>query len=147
MQDAAKLLHLLLDKFESSSLYKGESRNNRRVWLHVNRRNLPRYFDDSTSRHKEAINEGALLLEERGLVEIVWERFEEGNLISKLALNNDRVREAYEFLNRRHREVRESEVAGLARFYARGLPPGRLNFWTGWLSGRTGGRVWPVIWI
>ncbi len=128
MQDAAKLLHLLLDKFENSSLYKGEPRNNRRVWLHFDRRSLPRYFDDSTARHKESINEGALLLEERGLVEIVWERFEKGNLINKLALNHDRLDEAYDFLGRRPREARESELAGLARHYARGAAPWAVEF-------------------
>lgn len=135
MQDAAKLLHLLLDKFEKSSLYKGAPRNNRRVWLHFNRRNLPRYFDDSTARHKESINEGAMLLEERGLVEIVWERFEEGNLINKLALNHHRLQEAYDFLGRRPREARESEVAGLARRYARGAAPWAADF-LGWVAER-----------
>lgn len=123
MRDAALLLNKLLDKYEKSSLYKGTPRNNRRVWLHFNRRSLPRYFDDTTARYKESINEAALLLEERRLIEIVWEQFEEGNLIEKIALNHDRLAEAYGFLGRRPRAAKENRVAGLARHYAADAAP------------------------
>lgn len=128
VKEAGFLLHMLLDKYENSALYKGTARSNRRVWLHFNRRNLPRYFDDSTARHKENINESARFLEGRGLVEIVWERFEEGNLIKKIALNLDHLREAYNFLGRRPREDKENRVAGLARQYARGAAPWVRDF-------------------
>lgn len=135
MQDAAYLLNILLDKYEGSSLYKGEARNSRRIWLHFNRRSLPRYFDDSTSRHKESINEAALLLEDRGLIEVVWERFEAGNLISKLALNPGTLPAAYQFLGRRPREAREGQVANLARGQAAGAAPWAAEF-LGWVAGR-----------
>lgn len=128
MKEAVSLLHMLLDKYENSALYKGTPRVKRRVWLHFNRRNLPRYFDDSTARHKEGINEAARFLEDRGLVEIVWERFEEGNLIKKIALNLEHLREAYSFASRRPRADREDRVAGLAREYARGAAPWVRDF-------------------
>lgn len=114
------LLNMLLDKFENSALYKGTPGSNRRVWLRVNRRTFPPYFDDTTARHKERLNEGARLLEDRGFIEIVWEKFEEGNLIRKMALTTERVNEAYQFLQRRPRAAKEREVAGLAETYARG---------------------------
>lgn len=128
MKDAAFLLHKLLDKYENSSLYKGTPRNSRRIWLHFNKRVVPRYFDDSTAGHKESINEAARLLEDRELIEIVWERFEEGNLIKKIALNPCRIQEAYDFLGRRPREVKENQVARLARHYARGAAPWVRDF-------------------
>lgn len=128
MKDARYLLHSLLDKYENSASYKGEPRNNRRIWLHFTRSNLPRYFDDSTARHKESLNEAARLLEDRGLIEIVWERFEEGNLISKIALNTARLNGAYDWLGRLPREVRESHLAGLARHHAQGAAPWAAAF-------------------
>lgn len=123
MKEAAALLHTLLDKYENSALYKGTLRNNRRVWLHFNRRNLPRYYDDTSARHKQSINEAALLLESRGLIDIVWEKFEEGNLINKIALCSDKLHEAYAFLGRQPREDKEYRVARLARDYARDAAP------------------------
>ncbi len=123
MKVAGSLLNMLLDKYENSALYKGTPRNNRRIWLHFNRRNLPRYFDDSTARHKEEINDAARLLEDKGLIEIVWERFEEGNLIKKIALNAERLADAYAFTGRRSREDKEGRLAELARRYARQAAP------------------------
>lgn len=128
MKDAGYLLNILLDKYENSSHYKGEPRTNRRIWLHFTRRNLPRYFDDSTARHKESLNEAARFLEDRGLIVIVWERFEEGNLISKIALNTARLNGAYGLLGRLPREVRESHLAGLARCHAQGAAPWAAAF-------------------
>ena len=89
---------------------------------------LPRYFDDSTARHKESLNEAARFLEDRGLIVIVWERFEEGNLISKIALNTARLNGAYDLLGRLPREVRESHLAGLARRHAQGAAPWAAAF-------------------
>lgn len=120
MKEPAGLLHTLLDKYENSALYKGTPQCNRRVWLHFNRRNLPRYYDDTSARHKQSINEAALLLESRGLIDIVWEKFEEGNLISKIALRADRLPQAYAFLSRRPRKDKENRLARLARDYAVG---------------------------
>ncbi|MBE0466734.1 MAG: hypothetical protein IBX71_05860 [Candidatus Desulforudis sp.] len=128
MKEAVSLLHLLLDKYEHSALYKGTPRHNRRIWLPFNRRTLPRYFDDTTAVYKDDINEAARLLAERELVEIVWERFEEGNLIKKIALRPDRIADAYLFLGRRPREAKEDRVVRLAREYAGGAAPWVRDF-------------------
>lgn len=128
MKEAGVLLHQLLDKYEKSSLYKGTPQQNRRVWLPFDRRTVPRYFDDTTAAHKDNLNAAALFLAERELVEVVWERFEKGNLIRKIALNAGRIAEAYRFLGRRPREAKEDRVARLARDYAQDAAPWVCEF-------------------
>ncbi|RKO67740.1 Wadjet anti-phage system protein JetD domain-containing protein [Desulfofundulus salinus] len=121
------ILETLLDKYERSALARGKG-GNRRIWLHFNQRTMPRYFDDTTVRYKEEINGAALALERRGLIEIRWVKFEENNLIEKVALNTGRLDEVYSRLKRRPRAEQFQELARLARHYARGAAPWAQEF-------------------
>ncbi|WP_424658278.1 Wadjet anti-phage system protein JetD domain-containing protein [Desulfofundulus sp.] len=121
------ILETLVDKYERSALARGKG-SSRRIWLHFNPRTIPRYFDDTTARYKEEINGAALALELRGLIEIRWVKFEENNLIEKVALNIDRLGEVYARLKRRSRAEQFRELARLARDYARGAAPWAQEF-------------------
>ncbi|MBE3587072.1 MAG: hypothetical protein IMW93_00690 [Thermoanaerobacteraceae bacterium] len=121
------ILETLLDKYERSVLARG-SGGSRRIWLRFNRRNVPVYFDDTTARHKEEFNSAALSLAQRGLIHIRWVKFEENNLIEKVALNTERLADVYAWLKRRPREQELHELARLARHYARDAAPWARQF-------------------
>ena len=94
------ILNALLDKYERSAHYRGDSLVKRRVSFPVRPDTLPAYFDDSTARFKKEINQGAEMLERRGIICIRWVKHERGNLIDRIDLALDHVQAAYEFAGR-----------------------------------------------
>ncbi|NPV52976.1 MAG: hypothetical protein HPY71_05580 [Firmicutes bacterium] len=94
------ILNALLDRYERSAHYRGDSLVKRRISFSVRPDTLPAYFDDSTARFKKEINQGAEMLEQRGIICIRWVKHERGNLIDRIDLALDHVQAAYEFAGR-----------------------------------------------
>lgn len=122
------ILNTLLDRYERSAHYRGDSAVKRRVSFPVRPDTLPAYFDDSTARFKNEINQGAEMLEQRGIVCIRWVKHERGNLIDRMDLALDRVQAAYEFAGRTPKYDYVTRSIELIRTYR-----GRVKS-EGWLS-------------
>ncbi|WP_151191866.1 Wadjet anti-phage system protein JetD domain-containing protein [Desulfotomaculum copahuensis] len=127
MDYAHFIMETLLDKHERRDPA-GVKDGKRRLWFHFNRRTMPAYFDDTTARYKEEINSVALALQRQGLIEIRWVKYEENNLIGKVALQAERLPDVYALLGRHPRAAQLTTLAGLARHYARGAAPWAQDF-------------------
>ncbi|MGE5572195.1 MAG: Wadjet anti-phage system protein JetD domain-containing protein [Bacteroidota bacterium] len=122
------ILNALLDRYERSAHYRGERPVKRRVSFAVRPDTLPAYFDDSTARFKNEINQSAEMLEQRGIVYIRWVKHERGNLIDRVDLALDRVQAAYELAGRTPKSDHVARSTELIRTYRGRARSG------GWLS-------------
>lgn len=98
---AARLLHLLLDRYETSKAFTAGEATQRRVQIAVNDRLIAGYVsggmdpDDRLAFHRTL--EG---WSKRGLIRLEWVRFEVGNLLRRVLLEWDGVKAAYQVLGR-----------------------------------------------
>lgn len=111
------ILNYLIDRYEKSSGYRGHSRINRRIFFRFSNKNIPRYFNETTSRYRREINGICQELEKMGFISIIWVKYEEGNLIEKVALNAERIADIYNYLGRTSRLDKEREIIRLAKRY------------------------------
>lgn len=118
MRYAAKVLSMLVDRFERSSAHMGDGR--RRVYLHFTPDTMPQYFDDTTASYRLDINSEMRLLEEKGYITIYWVKHNEGSIIDKVSLNTDKLSEIYEYLERKPRRSKEQDMLSAIEAY-RGL--------------------------
>jgi hypothetical protein len=105
-----QILNNLLDKYEASSLYKGENTRDVKIALKLNKDNSPDYFNEYKPEYKREINEQCQSLKEKGYIEIVWKRFQEGHIIEKVILDVNNVDNVYKELNRTQKKSYESEA-------------------------------------
>lgn len=112
-----RVLNLLLDKYERSKSYRAND-SGRRVMLRFEERVLPKYFDRMTARHRLEYNAACLWLAEQGIIEIEWERFQEGSVITRVILNLAAAERAYELLGRTPLQDKERRLQQLVSSYA-----------------------------
>ncbi len=110
-------LNRLLDKYEKSLLYRGENQVQITISLKFNRKILPEYYDSLHYQYKEQINEIVLHLEEKRFIDIIWEKYEEGNLIKQINLNIRKVKDIYQLLNRKEKREYEDETIKILKPY------------------------------
>ena len=76
------------------------------------------YMDEMDFRKREAINEAAIELETRGLLEVRWRKFQSGQFVEKIYLLTGEIAAAYELANVKPRreklEVLRRELGPLA---------------------------------
>ena len=154
---AGKILNDLLDRFERGSLYR-DNPLGRRPFFYIRPETLPEYFDDTTALHKININETLVMLEEKGFIQVYWHKFEEGNLVEKVALNPLKAGELYGFLNRSSRAQKERKMIEVLSGFLEGSsfslsaeigePPGKgkplvsvLSAADDWPAGKRGGSL------
>ena len=94
------ILNTLLDKYERSSLYKGENTVNVKIALKFSKDSLPDYFNEYKFELKDEINTQCLNLVERGYIKVIWKKYQEGNIIEKVELNLDYLEDVYKSLGR-----------------------------------------------
>jgi hypothetical protein len=117
MDYGVHILNKLLDAYERSSHYRGDAVINRRIAFRFTKTALPHYFDDTTARYKNDINDACCSMEQAGLISIQWMKHEEGNIIDRVYLNLERVDEAYRAARRRPRASKQSVALELVRRY------------------------------
>lgn len=127
MDYGKKILNLLLDKYERSSQRINEEAVKRSISIKV-KETFPLYYDDSTPRYKEEINEAALGLEQQELVQLIWQKHEEGNILEKISLNALNLDKAYAFLGRVSRADKEGACLKLLDKYLPDLEPWARQF-------------------
>lgn len=94
------ILNMLIDKYERSSLYKGENTVNVKISIKLTKDTLPDYFNEYRYELKDEINTQCLHLAEKGYIKIYWKKYQEGNIIEKVELNLDLLDDIYTSVNR-----------------------------------------------
>ena len=99
MQYETRILHALLDSYESSSLSRGENKVSVHVAFPFTRKTMPAYFDESSLAY-ENIHAAVKHLEELGYVQAVWKGKKENHILQKAVLCEDKVEEVYRYIGR-----------------------------------------------
>ena len=94
-----KIMNQLLDTYEKSLLFTGENKVNINIQFAFNRKNIPAYFDESSSEY-EVIHVAMKHLEDMGHVRLVWKKGKENHILSKVLLNVEQLEQAYAYVNR-----------------------------------------------
>ena len=111
-----KILGLLLDKYENSVLYSGRNQINIKIAVPINKCVLPEYFDE-TSTHFDIIHEQLEMLEEKGLVRLVWKNKKKGHILEKCELVVEQADIAYVMLHRKPRSGKEQSIKDICLQY------------------------------
>ncbi len=124
-----RILHLLLDKYERSLLYKGENQRNQAIAVPVNRKTLPEYFDE-TSLEYDRIHSQLLEMEERGYVRLVWKAGKTGHILEKCILETETAPEVYALLHRTSKNEKIAQMLDICReFQGKGQILGGFLAW------------------
>ncbi len=119
----------LVNKYENRKDYGQKTQNPRKTYVHIKEKNYPDYFHISDSNFRLEYNAAMEELEKMGLVQLVWKKFERGEFLDKIALEEKRLEDIYRLLNRQpkadyYRELesifnkyRESALKVLTVFY------------------------------
>ena len=110
-----KILHKIIDKYESRRDYAAGEKSTRRTMLSVDKKQFPDYFHISDSSFRLELNREMQALEDRGLAVLEWQKFNRGHTLQRVILNEDALPEAYRLLNR---QSRRDEYESLAAFFA-----------------------------
>lgn len=103
-----EILSLLLDKYENSALFRGESRRNQTFRFGITGKSLPDYFD-TTSTRGDIIDQQLEELSRKGLVTLV----RKGQFITQVILCTEHIGDAFRFLNRKEKRQALSEAVAL----------------------------------
>lgn len=120
-----QILSDLLDKYEKSSLYKGENTRDIKIALKFTKDTLGDYFNEYRPEYKKEINEQCQSLKEKDYIEVLWKRFQEGHIIERVVLNVDSVDKIYIELNRTQKKSFEAEAVETFKCYC------ELDNWLG----------------
>jgi len=111
------ILNTLLDKYEGSSLYKGDNLKDIKVSLRFTKESLPDYFNEYRAEYKNELNEQCLSLKDSGYIDIKWKKFQEGNIIEKVILNIEKLDSIYNHLKRNSRKDFENRTIEILLHY------------------------------
>lgn len=112
------LLNELLHRYERSSLYNGENIKKIKIVFKFTKKAIPDYFHEYKAEYKEEINEVCLGLMNKGYIEIYWKKFQENNIIEKIALNVDKVDEIYKELKKTPKKSFAAETVKILNQYS-----------------------------
>jgi hypothetical protein len=98
------LLNRLLEKYEKSRMFSGESKIERRIKIDFSKKDFP-FYDLENIEAKENIHFALKELEKECIVEIKWVKFEKGNIVEKVFLNLENLQKAYNIAKREPKEL------------------------------------------
>ncbi len=104
-----RILHLLLDKYESSLLYIGQNQRSQSISVAITKKTLPEYFDEASLQY-DMIHAQLLEQEQRGYLQLVWKNKKVGHILEKCVLCPERAEEIYHYL---HRKAKSEKEAGI----------------------------------
>lgn len=111
-----KMLNLLLDRYEGSLLYSGKNQVNISIFVPVQKRTLPEYFDEAALQF-DVIHEQLEALEEKGYIRLIWKNRKKGHILEKCELVVEKADEIYRLLHRKPRQKKEQEIELICRQY------------------------------
>lgn len=119
MKDYERLiLNELLDTYERSSLYKGKNERNLFIDFKFTLKNLPEYYDQTSSIYED-IHEFMLKLEEKSFIRIVWKNNKINHVITKVVLVLENVEQVYHYIKRQQLCSLENNCATILSVYAK----------------------------
>ncbi|MBD5457245.1 MAG: hypothetical protein HDR27_01575 [Lachnospiraceae bacterium] len=104
-----RILNSLLDSYEKSSLSRGENKVQVHISYPFRKKNMPEYFDESSTAYEE-IHAVTRQLERQGYLRIVWKNGKENHIIEKVILREEALPEIYRELKRIPKDSREKEA-------------------------------------
>ena len=108
------ILNALLDSYERSALFSGTNKVNRKVRFSFTRKNLPEYFDESSTAYEE-IHASLRQMEAAGYIEIIWKKGKEGHIVQSVALNLKALPRIYSYLGRASKQQLLEEMIRLLK--------------------------------
>lgn len=109
------ILQTLVNKYESRSDYGKMDKHTRRTMVNVNKSTFPNYYHDTNSQYKVSLNKDMQHLQENVLVELEWVRFNEGEELKRIVLNEEKVTEHYRLLGIYSKEERYSNALDVVK--------------------------------
>ena len=106
------LLNALMDIYERSLLFSGENKVNVRIAFPFTRKTMPDYFDESSLAYEE-IHACVQDLEYRGFLSVSWKRGKTGHIIDKVFLNEEKIKEVYEYLHRVPKRQQQEQIGAV----------------------------------
>ncbi|WP_026976141.1 Wadjet anti-phage system protein JetD domain-containing protein [Alicyclobacillus contaminans] len=124
------ILNRLLDKYETSAAFLRGERTTRRVQVPMTDAVVPRYRSGGMDPdERKTLHDTLERLERLGWVELDWDRFERGNLLTRVILQWDGIDLVYDGLGRKRKEdVLQSVREELAAYRTR-LTPHWMQRW------------------
>jgi hypothetical protein len=120
-RDVKRILNLLLDRYERSTLYRGTGESPRRIFLRYDRATLPGYWEEAQWERRTELNQATLSLERDGILQVRRSRYscEE---IERVDLVLTRLDQAYLLAGRPPRRTQEIGLADVASTWAERWP-------------------------
>ena len=135
MQYEKRILHALLDSYESSSLSRGENKVSVHIVYPITRKTMPTYFDESSLAYED-IHAAVKHLEELGYVQAVWKGKKENHILQKVILCEDKAEEVYRYIGRMPKiEQQQLQLGALEQLTEECQTPAASAF-IGWLMER-----------
>lgn len=130
MKEYDKLvINELLNSYEKSTLYTGKNERNISVDFKFTPKNIPEYFDQTSSLYED-IHILMHKLEEQKLAVIIWKGRKENHIISKVSLDLNHIDEAYRYVNRKSlRSISDKMMDILNRYKFKDEVSGNLCNW------------------
>lgn len=111
------ILNKLLDTYEGSALYKGTNERNISISLRITEKNLPEYFDQTSSIYED-IHGLMHKLEEKSLIQITWKNNKVNHVITKVTLNLDNLEQSYHYVKRQTKSSKVSLCEEILAYYS-----------------------------
>lgn len=104
------LLNKLVDSYENSTIYRGETQRDNKVYFKFNSKNIKEYYDEQNFKYKEEIDIACKQLENHEFIKIYRGKGLQNHIIERLQLNLDKIAEIYLYLNRKEKKEKNNEV-------------------------------------
>ncbi len=111
------MLNKLIDSYENSVLYKGESKRDNKIYFKFTIKNIKDYFNELDYELKEEIDIACNQMESENFIKIYKKSGLNNHLIDKVELNLDNLENIYNFLKRKKKEQKENEVIDIVNKY------------------------------
>ncbi|UMZ74966.1 Wadjet anti-phage system protein JetD domain-containing protein [Natranaerofaba carboxydovora] len=139
-----KELTKLIDKYENRKDYgqrqnqeqgqenqdqNQEQKTPRKTYVHIKEKNYPNYYHISDSSFRLEYNADMEELERMGLIQLVWKKFEKGEFLEKIALEEKRLENIYRLLNRQPKSDYYNELEKVYNKYREAAPKALMVFY------------------
>lgn len=94
-----KILTFLLNSYENSSIFRKDNKVKVNISFAFNQKNLPEYFEESSSVYEE-IHARMIQLEKKGFLTILWKNGKKNHIINKVILCEQHLSEIYDYVHR-----------------------------------------------
>ena len=107
------LLNKLVDSYENSTIYRGETQRDNKVYFKFNSKNIKEYYDEQNFKYKEEIDIACKQLENDDFIKIFKGKGLQNHIIERLQLNIEKIAEIYLYLNRKEKKEKNNEVLSI----------------------------------